>query len=69
MNPKPIYTIGLLVCIVTSMIACHSTQSTTYSKSEVAAKPQTIQLPKVSQELQVEVVTEEKKSGEKPNNK
>jgi hypothetical protein len=51
------------------MIACHSTQSTTYSKSEVAAKPQTIQLPKVSQELQVEVVTEEKKSGEKPNNK
>ncbi len=69
MNPKPIYPIGLLVCIVITLMACHSTQSTTYTKSEVAAKPQTIQLPKVSQELQVEVVTDEKKSLEKPGNK
>jgi hypothetical protein len=68
MNPKPIYQIGLLACIVTSLIACRSTQSTTYTKPEVAAKPQTIQLPKLSQELQVEVVTEEKKSADNKNN-
>jgi hypothetical protein len=61
MNPRPIYQLGLVACIVTSLIACRSTQSTTYTKSEAAAKPQTIQLPKVSQELQVEVVADEKK--------
>jgi len=69
MNPRSLYQVGLLACIVTSLIACHSTQSTTYTKSEVAAKRPSIQLPKTSQELQVEVVTEEKKSGEKANNK
>ena len=68
MNPRPLYQLGLIACIVISLIACRSTQSTTYTKSEAAAKQPTIQLPKVSQELQVEVVTDDKKSVDKKMN-
>lgn len=71
MNPKPFFQAGLLACVVTAMVACHTTQSTTYNKPEksaVAAKPQGIVLPKVSQEMQVEVVTEERVDKDKKNN-
>jgi hypothetical protein len=59
MNPKPIYA-GLLACITLVFASCHTSQSTTYVKKPAAEKQQTIQLPNVSQQLQVEVVEEKK---------
>ena len=52
MNPKPVHYIGLVACIITVMASCRSSQSTTYTKP----KSQPIQLPNVSQQMQVEVV-------------
>jgi hypothetical protein len=42
------------------MASCHSSQSTTYTKTEKKAHPQTIQLPNVQQNLQVEIVEEKR---------
>lgn len=71
MSPKPFLQAGLLPCVVIAMVACHASQSTTYTKPEksaVTAKPQGIELPKVSQEMQVEVVTGDQADKKKANN-
>lgn len=68
MNPKPIFQAGLLACMVTAMVACHSSQSATCTKPEktaMTASSPTIQLPKVSQEMQVEVVTTDRADKDK----